>query len=37
MDELMRVIEADEPDGNVHPETMDLYERLSRRRRRRTG
>lgn len=34
MDELMRVIEADEPDGNVHPETMDLYERLSRRRRR---
>jgi hypothetical protein len=37
MDELMRVIEADEPDGNVHPETMNLYERLSRRRRRRTG
>lgn len=34
MDELMRVIEADEPDGNVHPDTMDLYERLSRRRRR---
>ncbi len=34
MDELMRVIEADEPDGNVHPETMDLYERLSRGRRR---
>jgi hypothetical protein len=33
MDELMRVIEADEPDGNVHPETMDLYERLSRHRR----
>lgn len=34
MDELLKVIEADDPACSVHPETLDLYERLSRRKRR---
>lgn len=37
MDELCRVVEALEPYDALHPETIALYEELSRHRRRRTG
>jgi hypothetical protein len=37
MDELCRVVEALEPYDALHPETIVLYEELSRHRRRRTG